>query len=104
MSSSRFLPGTVDIEAGETVVWANTGTRNHTVTAYESGIPGEAAYFASGGYDSESAARDAWLNEPYGGAIRANETYRHTFEVPGEYQYFCVPHEPSGMAGKVIVR
>lgn len=104
MASNQFRPEVVEVEAGETVVWANTGSRNHTVTAYEDGIPEAAAYFASGGYESEQEARDAWLNGPLGGAINAGETYRHTFEVPGEYQYLCVPHEASGMVGTVRVR
>jgi plastocyanin len=72
------------------------------VTAYESGIPDEAAYFASGGYDSEEAAREAWTNLE--GAITSGDTYEHTFEVPGTYHYFCIPHERGGMVGTVTVK
>ncbi|MGM0590770.1 MAG: plastocyanin/azurin family copper-binding protein, partial [Halobacteriota archaeon] len=24
-------------------------------------------------------------------------------EVPGEYQYFCIPHEQGGMLGTIVV-
>lgn len=28
--------------------------------------------------------------------------HEHTFEVPGEYHYFCIPHERGGMLGVVV--
>ncbi|MCL5279758.1 MAG: plastocyanin/azurin family copper-binding protein [Planctomycetes bacterium] len=30
--------------------------------------------------------------------------FQHTFEVPGTYVYFCLPHEAMGMVGKVTVQ
>ena len=103
MSSSAFLPKE-DFEprVGESVVWRNTGSRSHTVTAYQSRIPDAAAYFASGGFEGEGAAREAWTSST-GGAIESGETFEHTFEVPGTYNYFCIPHEPTGMVGKFTV-
>jgi plastocyanin len=101
MSANAFLPRELEVPVGTTVVWKNTSSRAHTVTAYEAAIPGKAEYFASGGYDSEEAAREAW-NSLQGG-IATGETYEHTFELPGRYDYFCVPHEPQGMVGKVLV-
>lgn len=103
MTPTSFDPPEVTVSVGDAVTWKNTGTRNHTVTAYEDGIPESATYFASGGYESEDAARRAWEDGPLGGAISASDTYSHTFEVPGEYQYFCVPHEQGGMRGTVVV-
>lgn len=102
MSSSAFLPAHLEVIVGETVTWANTGARAHSVTAYEDDIPEGAAYFASGGFDSEQVARDAWL-EDRGGAIYSYEIYEHTFEIPGRYTYFCIPHEPVGMVGQITV-
>lgn len=29
--------------------------------------------------------------------------HSHTFEVAGEYEYVCVPHESAGMTGTVVV-
>ncbi|NHN58365.1 MULTISPECIES: plastocyanin/azurin family copper-binding protein [Halorussus] len=102
MGAAFFRPPELEVRAGETVVWANTGNRRHTVTAYENQIPDEATYFASGGFDSEQAARDGWM-DGFEGRINAGQTYERTFEIPGEYHYFCIPHEPSGMVGKIIV-
>lgn len=103
MSANAFLPEQFEIEAGDTVTWANTGSRNHSVTAYASAIPEGATYFASGGFDSEKAARDAWFGRGRG-VISSNAIYEHTFEVPGRYDYFCIPHEPTGMVGAIVVK
>ncbi|GAA0453859.1 plastocyanin/azurin family copper-binding protein [Halococcus dombrowskii] len=103
MSSSDFLPeDDFEPRVGEPVIWHNTGSRTHTVTAYQSRIPDAATFFASGGFDGEGAAREAW-NANGGGGIASGETYKHTFEVPGTYNYFCIPHEPTGMVGKFTV-
>lgn len=101
MSQSAFLPQTFEIGVGETVVWGNDSSRPHTVTAYGEEIPPDATYFASGGFDSEQAARDGW---PNAGSIESGETYDHTFEVPGTFGYFCIPHEPAGMVGEIVVK
>lgn len=94
-----FDPAEISIEPGDTVVWENVGSIGHTVTAYEDDIPEEAAYFASGGFDSEQAARDAYPEGDIGGG----DSYEHTFEVEGTYGYFCIPHEGAGMLGTVNV-
>lgn len=105
MSSNAFLPTEYETTVGGTVVWGNTGSRAHTVTAYESAIPDGAAYFASGEFDDEQTARDAYLREKgiEGGKLFGGETYSHTFEVAGTYHYFCIPHEPQGMVGRIVV-
>lgn len=102
MSSIAFVPADLTVSVGETVVWKNTNTRTHTVTAYEHAMPATADYYASGGYASQEAAVDAYLNQLAGG-IRSGATYRHTFSVPGEYRYFCIPHEQAGMTGRITV-
>jgi len=103
MSSSAFLPQD-DFEpvVGEAVVWHNTGSRTHTVTAYESAIPDGATFFTSGGFESTEAARDAWLQRASGG-IASGETFKVTFEVPGTYNYFCIPHEKAVMVDEFTV-
>lgn len=103
MSTNAFLPEAVEVTVGETVVWRNTSGRRHTVTAYEDALPAGAAYFASGDFESERAAREAW-DERVAGGIDPRETYAHTFEVPGSYPYLCIPHERQGMVGTVEVR
>lgn len=102
MTAVAFDPAEITVSVGDTVVWANTSSRGHTVTAYDSGIPDDAQFFASGGYDSTQAARDAFGSE-LGGLIESGDTWSHTFEVAGEYEYLCIPHEASGMVGTVVV-
>lgn len=102
MSPASFDPVEITISVGEAVVWENTSSRSHTVTAYEDAIPDEADFFTSGGYESEAVAREAW-KESLGGSIEAGERFTHTFEVAGEYQYFCIPHEQGGMRGTIVV-
>src|SRR6056297_313516 len=102
MGAKEFRPTTLEVSAGTTVTWLNTNKQGHSVTAYESGLPDGAEYFASGGFDSEQAARDAWGNSS-GGTLFEGQTFEHTFEVPGEYPYFCIPHEIGGMVGTVVV-
>ncbi|MFB6091611.1 MAG: plastocyanin/azurin family copper-binding protein [Haloquadratum sp.] len=102
MTAVAFDPPDVTISTGETVVWRNTSSRGHTVTAYDTQIPADAEFFASGGYDSTEAARKAFRRE-LGGIIESGETWSHTFEVPGTYAYFCIPHEQAGMLGTVVV-
>ncbi|AFZ72160.1 cupredoxin domain-containing protein [Natronobacterium gregoryi] len=103
MSRNAFDPEEYEATVGETVVWQNTSSADHTVTALEDGIPDAATYFASGGYDDEETARAAW-HDYRGGRIGPRETYEHTFEIPGRYVYICEPHfEPGTMAGTVVV-
>lgn len=95
MDETSFSPSSTSVTAGTTVRWKNTSDIEHTVTAYDGKIPEDAAYFASGGFDSEQAAR----NNVTEGLIAPGEVYEHTFEVTGTYEYFCIPHESSGMVG-----
>ena len=67
----RFEPKTATIEPGETVTWTNESDIKHTVTAYEDEIPDDAAYFASGGFESERTAR----NRVTEGLIAPGENY-----------------------------
>jgi plastocyanin len=101
MTAQAFRPETITISVGEEVVWKNISTRAHSVTAYEGTLPDGAAYFATGEFETETAAREAW--EENGGVIHNGETYAHRFETPGEHPYYCIPHETAGMVGKVIV-
>jgi plastocyanin len=111
MTHNAFEPRDLEVSVDETVVWGNGGSRAHTVTACRDaaegpdfcdgdGVPEGATYFASGGYGSEAAALEAW---PSGGGIEPGETFEHTFETAGEFPYYCIPHEPAGMVGTVVV-
>lgn len=87
---THFSPHVVWVKPGGTVTWTNESGA-HTVTAYAPAndkpqrIPSDAEAFDSGTLSEEGA------------------TYEVTFETPGVYDYYCVPHETTGMVGSVIV-
>jgi plastocyanin len=95
----RFEPSSMTVSVGDTVTFTNPSGASHTVTAYQDGIPAGAEYFASGGFESEEAARD----DLAGGLIEPDEEYEVTFDRAGTYRYFCLPHEGSGMTGEIVV-
>ncbi|MDZ7729993.1 MAG: plastocyanin/azurin family copper-binding protein [Natrialbaceae archaeon] len=101
MTRMDFTPERLKVPVDTTVVWQNTSGARHTVTAYDALIPEGAVYFATGGYESEAAARAAW--ERGEGGIDPGETFEHTFTVPGEHRYVCIPHEQGGMDGVIVV-
>lgn len=101
MTIDSYRPRELTIEAGETVEFVNTSSHAHTVTAFEGGIPEEAEYFATGGFESEDDAWDGWDDQE--GLLYTGESWEHTFEVSGTYQYFCVPHLDAEMIGFVEV-
>ena len=87
-----FDPDTVRVQVGETVRWANGSVIVHTVTA-----------------DPDEATTDESVRLPEGaapfdsGTLDPEARFEHTFEVPGTYRYFCIPHEGAKMYGTVIV-
>jgi plastocyanin len=88
----EFDPDTVRVQAGQTVRWTNGSVIVHTVTA-----------------DPEKATKDESVRLPDGAApfdsgdMDPNTTFEYTFDVPGTYRYFCIPHEGTKMYGTVIV-
>lgn len=118
----RHVP-TFEVSVGDPVVWENTGSREHTVTAAtrkharattllgapdnsqpSPRIPPGGSFFASGGFPNEISAVKSFLkNINGGGVIPPGERYVHTFQQAGWYHYYCIPHEPAGMMGNVHV-
>ena len=98
-SSQRFAPDSLTVKAGDTVTWTNEDSQTHTVTAYDDGVPDGAGYFASGEAPDEEAARDDLQT----GLIPEGDAYEFTFDEPGTYEYFCIPHEQQGMKGEIVV-
>jgi len=100
-----FDPEDITVSVGDTVTWTTVGAVGHSVTAYEDGIPDGAEYWASGGFDSEQAARDAYVpGDTSAGDVPSEESWSHTFETAGTHEYFCIPHEGSDMVGTVEVQ
>ena len=99
VGGQQFEPESLTVTAGETVTFVNEDAEQHTVTAYEDSIPDGAEYFASGGAADEQAARE----DLDGALIAQGDSFEVTFEEPGTYEYFCIPHEQSGMRGTIEV-
>lgn len=49
------------------------------------------------GANAESLSHEDYLNAP-------GESVSSKFTTPGEYSYYCEPHQGAGMAGKIIVQ
>jgi plastocyanin len=88
----RFEPATLSIQKGTTVTWRNTTGIIHTVTD----DPGKAANKADAALPSGAQPWDS-------GNMNPGETFQHTFDTPGTYEYFCTPHEAAGMVGSITV-
>ena len=72
-----YTPSEIEINAGDTVFWENRDAQKHTITSVEG-------------------------NELDSGLFKKGETYSHTFNSPGTYKYYCVPHPY--MRGVVVVK
>lgn len=89
----KFLPATIEIKAGQTLLWKNSSQEPHTVTA-----------------DPHQATNAADVKLPQGaqpvdsGYLNPGQNYQHTFTTPGIYRYVCTLHEAQGMIGEVIVK
>jgi plastocyanin len=79
MEDNFFSPANITVEPGTTVTWVQSGNNPHTTTSYD------------GLWDS--------------GIIEGGSggPFSFTFEEPGTYDYFCIPHEDLGMVGSVTV-
>ena len=66
MGDFFFSPGTVTVDAGETVTWHNSGQAPHTATA------------SDGSFDT--------------GTINSGGSGSHTFNSPGTFSYICTIH------------
>ena len=94
-----FEPSVAGVEGGVQITFTNDDDEPHTVTAYEDSLPNGAAYFSSGGLSNEQEARD-----DVGRALIApGDEFTLTLDEPGNYRYFCIPHEGHGMKGEIQV-
>lgn len=87
-----FVPAQLSINVGDTVVWVNVGTAPHTATC----DPSQAINASSVNLPAGAAPWDT-------GILMGGESGSHTFDTPGEYTYFCIPHEVIGMIGHISV-
>lgn len=84
--SLRFEPASFAVGVGDTVAWAFR-SRGHNVKP--DAVPEGAGWAGTSG--------GAFDTLPVG------FVHRHTFEIPGTYDYFCAPHRSAGMVGSFDV-
>ncbi|MDY6780855.1 MAG: plastocyanin/azurin family copper-binding protein, partial [Halobacteria archaeon] len=82
-SENIFDPIGLHIQPGDTVKWVNNGGV-HSSHSYDDRIPEGASTWASGTYSE-------------------GESWSHTFETEGTYDYYCTPHKSLGMVGRIVV-
>ncbi len=91
-SSVWFKPRGLLIQPGQSVRWTNRDSGNsHTSTAYHPADFGKPLRIPR--------AAKAWDS----GFLLPAESFTLRFDVPGVYDYFCLPHEHAGMVGRLIV-
>ncbi len=83
MQGNAFVPDVVEICAGDTVVWSNRDTKEHTVT---SGTP---------------QAPDGLFNS---GKLYLGDSWSLTFDEVGDFIYFCSTHKKKMRDALVLVR
>jgi plastocyanin len=92
MNGLKYAPAKLTIKVGDTVTWRNTDGMAHTVTD----DPAKAR-------DEESARLPEGAQPWDSGIIEAGQSWSGKFDVPGEYTYFCIPHELAGMVATLTV-
>ena len=100
MRGHSFVPATLEVSSGQTIVWINESDESHTVTAFEERFPSGAEYFSSGNAASEEEAIDSLPDE----LIDPGETFELTLDEPGTYSYYCIPHKQDLMRGMIVVK
>lgn len=68
----RYEPRHISVRKGGTVTWVNEDAVFHTVTSGEGTTPTRMP-----------------LDSPF---LARGETFTHTFDTPGRYEYLCLPH------------
>ena len=96
-NSNEFQPATITVARGTTVPWVNTGLAPHTVTD----DPSKAAKASDAALPSGAQAWDS--GQVNGGVLNGGQSFSRTFDTPGGYAYFCIPHESLGIVGYITV-
>lgn len=83
-SGLQFSPSDLTIDPGTTVRWVSSTTLLHTITP------------------NEPTQQGVWTRAT---SSASGTVLTHTFTISGQvYNYFCEPHQSSGMTGVIRVR
>jgi len=81
----NFAPDSFEISVGDTVLWEWVGG-GHNISYDDGDVPAGTAWDG----DDEDIYSEGHV-------------HFFTFETPGEYDYYCQPHQTSGMTGSFTV-
>ena len=93
LDDMTFEPAQATIQAGDTIVWINSGSLPHTTTG-----------------DPDRAMKPGNVTLPEGagpwdsGTLPEGAEFEVVFTVPGRYAYVCTLPEMAGMVGSIDVR
>lgn len=87
-----FDPIGLFVEPGTTVTW-ELESGDHSATSYTEGTGGASVRRIPDG-------ASGWNSETLSSV---GATFEYTFETPGTYDYFCLPHKSLEMVGRVVV-
>ncbi|UCG91530.1 MAG: T9SS type A sorting domain-containing protein [candidate division WOR-3 bacterium] len=82
MVNFAFVPDSLTVNQGDTVLWINQSAIVHTTTSGVNGIP------------------DGYWNS---GNMSPGDSFAFAFDSVGAFLYFCIPHWPLGMVGMITV-
>lgn len=85
-SDLTFDPANVTINVGDTITWENVSSFGHTIT------PGTGP--------ADDSPHSEWERQEM---TSQGETFEHTFNTAGTFEYYCEPHFSNGMTGTIIV-
>lgn len=89
---NQYVPAALTVKKGTAVTWKNVGTMIHNVQTDPTGV-----------IDPRNARVPSGAKPFASPMINGGSAWSYTFEAPGEYAYFCLPHQALGMIGKVTV-
>lgn len=88
----HFVPGSISIPKGDSIVWNNMDVVSHTATC-----------------DPTKAQNRSDVQLPNGaqpfnsGVINPGASWSYQFNTPGTYVYFSINEETSGLIGTIVV-
>lgn len=87
-----FDPIGLFVDSGETITWINESGA-HSSTAYTEDNPQSEV-------DRIPEEAEGWNS---GTLSEQGAEFTHSFEVPGTYDYYCIPHKSLGMVARIVV-
>jgi plastocyanin len=90
--ANQFQPAALTAPRGAAVTWTNAGSVAHTVTD----DPSKAINKGNAALPEGAQPWDS-------GIVNGGQSFTYTFDTPGTYKYFCIPHEVLGMVATITV-